>query len=137
MSSYYKQPPPQTNPHFRRPPPQTNPHFRRPPPKPQQILTNNGAGRLMFLDNGTRRKYLIRKPSRNFKFFTPLSSIVEDIIGESISIDTDTDRTIDTSKTILTESATYRDENIMIIDTDNTSISNTENKPNTKRQKLI
>jgi len=126
MSSYYKQPPPQTN-----------SHFRRPPSKPQQILTNNGAGRLMFLDNGTRRKYLIRKPSRNFKFFTPLSSIVEDIIGESISIDTDTDRTIDTSKTILTESTTYRDENIMIIDTDNTSISNTENKPNTKRQKLI
>ena len=121
MSSYFKQPPPQTNPHFRRPPPQ----------KPPQILTNNGHGRLMFLDNGTRRKYLIRKPCRDFKFFTPLSSIVEDTIGESISIDTDTDRTIDTNNTILTTSTTYRDENAIPI------VSNTDDKPIAKRQKFI
>ena len=77
---------------------QINPYFRSQPVLKKSSLTYNGVGRLMFLDNDNRRKFLIRKPYRNFKPFTPLFSITEDD-SENVSTENDDEDSNETAST--------------------------------------
>ena len=73
----------------------------------------------MYIDNYIIRKYFIRKPCRNYKFFTPLLFIEE---GNSEIIFADND--------------TKNDENIMIIDTCDATITVKDDTPKSKTTKI-